>query len=222
MPAVCIAHPEWMDITCPDGTVSHGANQDWFPEPFQQRAGCGPTTAAQIFCYLARRRPELAPLCAPIPEGRDAFVEHMCRVWRYVAPRSHGLNRPEYMVEDMTAYGEACGAPLHPTLFAFPSARTKRPPWEQLRSFVAESLSADCPVAFLNLDNGKIRDLDRWHWVTIAGLEGDRITVVDNGRIFEMDLKLWYGTTKTRGGFVAALGTGKAFAAEEKPCGEGQ
>ena len=54
--------------------------------------------------------------------------------------------------------------------------------------------------------------LDRWHWVTIAGLEGDRITVVDNGRIFEMDLKLWYGTTKTRGGFVAALGTGKAFA----------
>ena len=145
----------------------------------------------------------------------------MCRVWEFVTPRSHGLNRPEYMVEDMAAYGEACGAPLSPTLFAFPSARTKRPPWEQLRSFVEESLSADCPVAFLNLDNGKIKDLDRWHWVTIVGLEGDMVTVVDNGRIFTMDLKLWYSTTKTRGGFVAALGTEKEFAAEERPCQEG-
>lgn len=216
MPAVFIKHPEWMDISCPDGTVSHGANQDWFPEPFQQRAGCGPTTASQIFCYLARRGPELAPLCMPVPAGQAAFLEHMCRVWQFVTPRSHGLNRPEYMVEDMAAYGAAQGVALAPTMFAFPSARTKRPSWEQLRYFVTESLAADCPIAFLNLDNGKIKDLDRWHWVTIVGLEENMAAVVDNGRSFTMDLKLWYATTKTRGGFVAALGTGKEFAAEEK------
>ena len=217
MSAVYIAHPEWMDIPCPDGTVSHGANQDWFPEAHQQRAGCGPTTAAQIFCYLARQGPALSALCDPIPVGQAEFVAHMCRVWQFVTPRSHGLNRPEYMVEDMAAYGTAQGVALSPTMFAFPSARTKRPPWEQLRGFVSESLAADCPVAFLNLDNGKIKDLERWHWVTIVGLEGDKVTVVDNGRVFEMDLKLWYGTTKTRGGFVAALGTGAPFAAGEPP-----
>lgn len=216
MPAVMIKHPEWMDISCPDGAVSHGANQDWFPETFQQRAGCGPTTASQIFCYLARRGPELAPLCTPLPVGQAAFVEYMCRVWQFVTPRSHGLNRPEYMAEDMAAYGAARGVALSPTLFAFPSARTKRPPWEQLRCFVTASLAADCPVAFLNLDNGKIKDLDRWHWVTVVGLEENMAAVVDNGRSFTMDLKLWYATTKTRGGFVAALGTGKEFAAEEK------
>ena len=205
-----------MDIVCPDGSVSHGANQDWFPGPFQRRAGCGPTTASQIFCYLARRGPELASLCTPLPAGQAAFTEHMCRVWQFVTPRSHGLNRPEYMVEDMAAYGAAQGAALAPTMFAFPSARTKRPPWEQLRRFVAESLAADCPVAFLNLDNGKIKELDRWHWVTIVGLEEDRAVLVDNGRSFAIDLKLWYATTRTRGGFVAALGTGREFAAVQK------
>lgn len=213
MSALCIAHPEWMDIPCPGGAVSHGANQDWFPEEHQRRAGCGPTTAAQIFCYLARRRPELAALCDPIPAGQAEFVAYMCRVWPFVTPRSHGLNRPEYMAEDMAAYGAARGVALAPTLFAFPSARTKRPPWERLRRFVAASLAADCPVAFLNLDNGKIRDLDRWHWVTIVGLEGEKADLVDNGRAFAIDLQLWYATTKTRGGFVAALGTGEALAA---------
>ena len=37
-----------MDITGPDGAVTHGADQDWFPDPWQQRAGCGPTAAALI------------------------------------------------------------------------------------------------------------------------------------------------------------------------------
>ena len=63
---VSIAHPAWMDITGPDGAVTHGADQDWFPDLWQQRAGCGPTAAAVILSYLARTRPELAPL---YPEG---------------------------------------------------------------------------------------------------------------------------------------------------------
>ena len=211
-----LSQPERITITGPQGETYRGGNQEWYRDLWQRRAGCGPTTASQIFCYLARRGPELAPLCTPLPVGQGAFVEHMCRVWQFVTPRSHGLNRPEYMAEDMAAYGTARGVALAPTLFAFPSARTKRPPWEQLRCFVTASLAADCPVAFLNLDNGKIKDLDRWHWVTIVGLEENMAAVVDNGRSFAMDLKLWYATTKTRGGFVAALGTGKEFAAEEK------
>ena len=56
---VSIAHPAWMDITGPDGAVTHGADQDWFPDLWQQRAGCGPTAAAVILSYLARTRPEL-------------------------------------------------------------------------------------------------------------------------------------------------------------------
>ena len=206
-----LLHPERLDLTGPDGTVTHGADQDWFPDLWQQRAGCGPNTAALIFRYLAQQRPEFSPLCPERGADWAAFAAHMCRVWDYVTPRSHGLNRPEYMAEGMAAYGRAVGVPLTPTLFSFPSARTKRPGWEQLRSFVAAGLEADCPVAFLNLDNGKIRQLDRWHWVTLIGLEGDVASVVDNGNAFTMDLNLWYATTRTRGGFVCALGAGEEF-----------
>ena len=200
-----------MDITGPDGAVTHGADQDWFPDPWQRRAGCGPTTASLIFHYLARQRSEFSPLRPEMGTEWTDFLEHMCRVWEYVTPRSHGLNRPEYMVEGMAAYGKAVGVPLTPTLFSFPSARTKRPPWEGLRSFVAAGLKTDCPMAFLNLDNGKIKQLDRWHWVTLIGLEGDTASIVDNGNTFTMDLRLWYATTKTRGGFVCALGAGEEF-----------
>ena len=211
MPAFLL-HPERLDLTGPDGKLCHGADQDWFPDPWQRRAGCGPTTAALIFRYLAQQRPEFSPLCPELGKDCAAFTGHMCRVWEYVTPRSHGLNRPEYMVEGMADYGAACGVPLTPALFAFPSARAKRPPYDQLRSFVAASLAADCPVAFLNLDNGKVKELDRWHWVTLVGLEGDTASIVDNGSTFTMDLRLWYATTKTRGGFVSALGAGKESA----------
>ena len=147
---VSIAHPAWMDITGPDGAVTHGADQDWFPDLWQQRAGCGPTAAAVILSYLARTRPELAPL---YPEGamdRASFTGLMCRVWEHVTPVSHGLNRPEQMAEGMASFAAARGLTLTPGLFVFPSARTKRPPYEQVEAFVRRALERDCPVAFLS------------------------------------------------------------------------
>lgn len=195
-----------MDITGPDGAVTHGADQDWFPDPWQQRAGCGPTAAALIFAYLSRQRPEWAPL---YPEGvmeRAAFTAHMVRVWDYVTPRFHGLNQPELMVEGMAAYARSVGLELSPALFPVPAARTKRPPYEQAAAFVAASLERDCPVAFLNLHNGLEKRLDWWHWVTIVALDGDNVSILDSGRELEINLRLWYETSKKRGGLVAALG----------------
>ena len=63
-------------------------------------------------------------------------------------------------------------------------------------------LEEECPVAFLNLCRGKVKELDWWHWVTIIAMEGDRVTILDSGREFDIDLALWYATTKKRGGFV--------------------
>ena len=195
-----------MDITGPNGAVTHGADQDWFPDPWQQRAGCGPTAAALIFAYLSRQRPEWAPL---YPEGvmeRAAFTAHMVRVWDYVTPRFHGLNQPELMVEGMAAYARSVGLELSPALFPVPAARTKRPPYEQAAAFVAASLERDCPVAFLNLHNGLEKRLDWWHWVTIVALDGDNVSILDSGEELEINLRLWYETSKKRGGLVAALG----------------
>lgn len=203
---VSIAHPEWMDITGPGGAVTRGADQDWFPDLWQQRAGCGPTAAAVILSYLARTRPELAPL---YPEGamdRASFTGLMCRVWEHVTPVSHGLNRPEQMAEGMASFAAARGITLAPALFAFPAARTKRPPYEQAEAFLCRALEQDCPVAFLNLHNGKVKELDWWHWVTIIALEGGQAVILDSGKELRIDFRLWYATTKRRGGLVSALG----------------
>ena len=40
-------------------------------------------------------------------------------------------------------------------------------------NFVRLGLDQDCPVAFLNLSNGRLTNLDSWHWVTITGLLAD-------------------------------------------------
>jgi hypothetical protein len=37
--------------------------------------------------------------------------------------------------------------------------------------FISEGLRNDQPIAFLNLDNGSEKQLDRWHWVTVVAIE---------------------------------------------------
>ena len=130
----------------------------------------------------------------------------MCRVWDYVTPRHHGLNKPELMQRGMEAYAGARGIALSPARLEIPAARTKRPEYAAVARFVRDSLERECPVAFLNLHNGKVKDLDWWHWVTIVALEGERAVILDSGRELEIDLALWLETTRKRGGLVSALG----------------
>ena len=205
---VSISHPEWMDIAGPGGAVTHGADQDWYPDPWQRRAGCGPTAAALIFSYLSQLGEPWAPLYPERLMERTAFTAHMVRVWDYVTPRCHGLSQPEWMAEGMAACAASRGVSLSPAFFAFPGARTKRPPWEAVEGFVRRSLERDCPVAFLNLHNGVVKELDWWHWVTVTALEDGRADILDSGNRLTIDLRLWYATTRRRGGFVSALGEG--------------
>ena len=89
-----------------------------------------------------------------------------------------------------------------------PDKRMSRPALSSVVDFIAKGLDSDCPIAFLNLSNGKVSNLDRWHWVTIVGLETDQdnnhvsAQIFDGGKEFEIDLKLWYETTTLSGGFV--------------------
>ena len=67
---------------------------------------------------------------------------------------------------------------------------------------IRAALERDRPVAFLNLCNGKVKELDWWHWVTIVALEGSAATILDSGREFPIDLERWLATTRKRGGVV--------------------
>ena len=156
--------------------------------------------------YLARRRPELAPLCPEDVRNRGDFVEHMCRVWEYVTPSIHGLHRPEMMRDGLTAYARDRGVTLSPAILTIPAARSKRPSFAEVSGFLSRALERECPVAFLNLHNGRVADLDSWHWVTIVSLDGNTAGILDSGQALDIDLSLWLAATRRRGGFVSALG----------------
>lgn len=194
-----------MDIRRQDGTRSHGADQDWYSLPWRQRAGCGPTTASVQMAYLAALRPSLAALC-PL-EGREqgTFVTYMDQVWEYVTPGSHGLNRVEMYTDGVTRFCGERGVRLVSHALEVPIGE-ERPGFERCVSFIRAGLASDCPVAFLNLDNGEVEALDKWHWVLLSALEkgdaGTLVTVVDSGNSFSIDLKLWYDTARDLGGFV--------------------
>ena len=194
-----------MDIRRQDGTRSHGADQDWYSLPWRQRAGCGPTTASVQMAYLAALRPSLAALF-PL-EGREqgTFVTYMDQVWEYVTPGSHGLNRVEMYTDGVTRFCGERGVRLVSHALEVPIGE-ERPGFERCVSFIRAGLASDCPVAFLNLDNGEVEALDKWHWVLLSALKkgdaGTLVTVVDSGNSFSIDLKLWYDTARDLGGFV--------------------
>ena len=192
-----------MDIRRQDGTRSHGADQDWYSLLWRQRAGCGPTTASVQMAYLAALRPSLAALC-PLKE-RETFVTYMDKVWEYVTPGSHGLNRVEMYTDGVARFCGERGVKLVPRALEVPTGE-ERPGFDRCVSFIRVGLESDCPVAFLNLDNGEVEALDKWHWVLLSALEegdaGTLVTVVDNGNTFSIDMKLWYDTARDLGGFV--------------------
>jgi hypothetical protein len=61
-------------------------------------------------------------------------------------------------------------------------------------------------VAFLNLHNACLPELDNWHWVTLTALsegpEGLTATAADNGNLITLDLSRWLKEAKRGGGFV--------------------
>lgn len=200
-----LSRPQAMDIRRQDGTRSHGADQDWYSLLWRQRAGCGPTTASVQMAYLAALRPSLAALCPLKEREQETFVTYMDKVWEYVTPGNHGLNRVEMYTDGVARFCGERGVKLVPRALEVPTGE-ERPDFDRCVSFIRAGLEADCPVAFLNLDNGEVEALDKWHWVLLSALEegdaGTLVTVVDNGNTFSIDLKLWYDTARDLGGFV--------------------
>lgn len=98
------------------------------------------------------------------------------------------------------------GIALSPARLEIPAARTKRPEYAAVARFVRDSLERECPVAFLNLHNGKVKDpglVALGHHRRPGRGAGRHL---DSGRELEIDLALWLETTRKRGGLVSALG----------------
>lgn len=200
-----IENPGILKLT--DGqTVYSGANQDWYKKFWQRMAGCGPTNASHLIWYLAGSRKGCRGLVTEDSPTKEGFRELMDVVWRYVTPGYRGVNGTNILVGGVRRYGEERGFRFRFKVMDVDIERYHRPSEEEMRSFLTDAMQKDRPVAFLNLNNGEERNLDRWHWVTLVAYNTDTETAVmyDQGKSRSIDLALWLRTTTLGGGFVAA------------------
>ena len=203
-----LTRPEVLTLIGPGGETYRGGDQEWYPDLWQRRAGCGPTTAAALLAYLSQTRPALAPL-RPLAGGtRTGFAQYMQALWPYVTPGARGLDKPESLVLGCRSFALSRGCRLEGEILKIPRRREDRPTPAACRDFLLRALDNDCPVAFLNYSNGALPNLDSWHWVPLIALtEGEEVllcTVLDEGEEKVIDLALWLETTLL-GGALAAV-----------------
>jgi len=203
-----LARPELLNIV--DESTREpffGGIQDWYSTEWRRKAGCGPTCAANLMAYLALTRPELRPLYNQADMHRASFARHMEEIYRFVTPGPMGLNKVEMFYNGVSAFAHSRGISLRPHVFRVSSNRL----WGRedpiaLADFVKAGLASDCPIAFLNLSQGKEKNLQGWHWITItkAIQESDRLLTEasDEGFLRRFDLRLWYLTTRMSGGLI--------------------
>lgn len=203
-----LTRPEVLTLIGPGGETYRGGDQEWYPDLWQRRAGCGPTTAAALLAYLSQTRPALAPL-RPLAGGtRTGFAQYMQALWPYVTPGARGLDKPESLVLGCRSFALSRGCRLEGEILKIPRRREDRPTPAACRDFLLRALDNDCPVAFLNFSNGSLPNLDSWHWVPLIALtEGEGVllcTILDEGEEKVIDLALWLETTLL-GGALAAV-----------------
>jgi len=205
---VSVSRPEVLTIWEEESRrTSFGGDQEWYADEWHKRAGCGPTCAANVLAYLALTRPGLRALYAGEDMRRGLFSAHMEQVYGFVTPGNMGLNRVEMYARGVEDFARSRGISLKARVFeAHGNMHRDRPPASELAEFVRAGLESDCPVAFLNLTKGRVKNLQGWHWVTITSADIEEASLMarasDEGREILFDLRLWYLSTRMRGGLI--------------------
>ena len=183
-----------------------GCNQEWFAEPWQRKAGCGPSAATNILFYQQQKSQTV-----PCRYLKKDLLHYMEEVWKYITPEQNGIASTEVFLRKVRGYASAHGLKFHYEALDVPAEKAQRPSFDEVIDFVASGLNKETPVAFLNLCNGAELNLDRWHWVTIVGLQYDlekaavKAIICDEGIAKEIDIALWLSTTTLGGGFAYFL-----------------
>lgn len=188
-----------------NGRIYLGCSQKWFTSILKRLSGCGPSVATNILLYLSKEHGIVLPVEV---KTKDDYAELMEAVWEHVTPTNRGIYLPEQLIDGILSFADEYGFKVNSHKLAIPKSKNERPSLSEVVEFISNGLLSDCPVAFLNLSSGKVKNLDEWHWVTLVALEADsalnEVTAViyDGSEEFQIDLKLWLETTTLGGGFV--------------------
>ena len=187
-----------------------GCDQDWYHEPWQRQAGCGPCTSASILYYLSIQHQALSALYPLKGNHQDDFRSYMSEIWHFVTPGRMGVNEGRMLSEGVLKYALTKSVHMDAYLEKIAGLHQRRISFDAMIEFIMTGLSLDCPVAFLNLSNGNLENLESWHWVTIAGLfkHSDKAyttyyaAISDSGEAKVINLSQWYESSLLGGTFV--------------------
>ena len=186
-----------------NGEKYYGGNQEWYSTFIKRLAGCGPTTASTITMYELRNNKNRDEYT------KEEFLELMNELWEYITPGSHGVNKIEMYEQGYDRFVKEKGLKSSKSNVMNILAKSEqRPSNLEVFKFINEALENNHPVAFLNLDNGKEKNLDEWHWVTLVGIKYDEengileATITDEEKLHDINLGLWLETTNKDGGFI--------------------
>jgi hypothetical protein len=187
------------------GRTVKGGDQEWYASWWRRMSGCGPTTATNVVMYMTNARDG-----ARISAKRD-FILLMDKMWKYVTPGRGGVNSTLKLRRGIGGYSGFAGLGLRTEAMDVAADGDARPPLGNVIDFIRVGLERDLPVAFLNLHNGLELQLEKWHWVTVTGMEYDEgggaadIEILDNCSTFWVNLGRWLESTARGGGFVRFL-----------------
>ena len=119
-----------------------------------------------------------------------------------------GVNKVEYFKNGFDKYLKDNNLTFESSILEIPKSKNKRPTNIELFDYLKSSITSDHPIAFLNLNHGKEKRLESWHWVLIIGITYDKeegiinANIADQGEIKTINLTLWLETTLLGGGFI--------------------
>ena len=183
-----------MFTACPDGEINVGGSQEWYAERWHRLAGCGPTVAANLIWYAAG------------PDLGETYLALQQKMFSYVTPGARGVNTSKMFTDGIKNFCTDNGLNFKTNVLEIPQILSKRPEINAANFFIAEALRADSPVAFLNLSNGTLTNLENWHWVTITAYDdgSSAALICDQGEELTIDFREWLATS-VLGGALAHL-----------------
>ncbi|MDF2951966.1 MAG: hypothetical protein K0S18_1549 [Anaerocolumna sp.] len=151
--------------------IGYGGNQDWFSGKWQQKAGCGSTSGANLAAYYAANIPAMKHIYKGNLDNfnQAEFLEAMNEMYRYMTPGPFGFPYVKKFADQFVIFCKERGITITPHILE--KYKTK----EEAFDFVKKYIDNQIPIALLILFHRapELRE-DNWHWVTISGYEQEK------------------------------------------------
>lgn len=134
--------------------IGYGGNQDWFKDPWAQRAGCASVLASNMYAYYAGK-----------PQYElDEFLEIMEQMFQQMTPGHMGY---PYLYKFARTFVKIMD---NESMYLKPVYQKRSKNYKHGLTFFLNSIDQGHPVGMLILHHrAKELEDDNWHWICISG-----------------------------------------------------